>query len=113
MYAPSGLHDTVLLNTFARKLICFGSPPADGTTKTFANDLPVTEVYAIHRLSGDQTSGRTARRGGRSKMPFAKSRSCFASRSRIRSSRAFRSNAINLPSVEKAGDASAAASLVS
>src|SRR6185295_7978034 len=112
MYVPSGLHEIVLLNTFARKLICFDSPPAAGTTKTFENDLPVTDEYAIHLLSGDQTNARVEFKGGRSKTPLASNRSCFESRSNARSSRAPRSNARLFPSGENAGAKSSAASRV-
>src|SRR6185436_13853107 len=112
MYVPSGLHEIVLLNTFARKLICFDSPPAAGTTKTLENDLPVTDEYAIHLLSGDQTNARVELKGGRWNTPLARSRSCFKSRSSTRISRALRSNAMLFPSGENAGAASSAASRV-
>src|SRR6266404_3603780 len=113
MNVPSGLHETVLLKTFARKLICFASPPAAGTNNTFVDDLPLVEVNAIHLLSGDQTNARLELSGGRLNAPLASSRSCFESRSITRSSRASRSNASHFPSGEKLGAASPAASRVS
>src|SRR6266404_1511573 len=113
MYVPSGLQDTVLLNTLARKLICLAAPPATRATHTLVKDFPPVDVKAIHLLSGEKTNERMAPRGARSKIPLASRRSCFESRSMTRSSRASRSNARDFPSGEKAGDASPVAAFVS
>src|SRR5262247_1017953 len=106
MKAPSGLQEIELLKTLARKLTGLLSPPAEGTTETFLKDLPLTDAYAIHLPSGDQTNGRSDMRGGRSKYPVASARSCFDSRSSTLSSFASRSNASILPSGENRGNAS-------
>src|SRR5262249_8366977 len=58
MKVPSGLHDTVLLASFARKLTCLPSPPVEGTTPIFLNIRPEALTYASHLPSGDQSIGR-------------------------------------------------------
>ena len=81
---PSGLHETVLLPPFARKLTGRLSPPVAETTLTFLNNLSPTGMKAIHLLSGDQTNGRLELSGGRSRCARARLRSFFESMSMTR-----------------------------
>src|SRR5262245_282192 len=91
----------VLEYEFARKLIGRVPVPSAATTLTFVKALAPVERNATQRLSGDQTNGGLPANGGRSKAPFASSRSCLAATSRTRISLSPRTKAIDFPSPEK------------
>src|SRR5215213_7842643 len=113
MNDPSGLHETVLLKTFARKLAGWPVPPSTEAMWRFLNWFSPTGRYASHLLSGDQTNGRSEINGGRSKKAVATTRSVFVVISITRNSLPPLINASDLPSGEKRGVESSAPSRVS
>src|SRR5688500_7294715 len=97
---PSGLHESVLEKAFATKLIGCVLLPSAGATFTLVKPFGPVDKNATQRLSGDQTNGGSAAKGGRSNTPRANTRSCFDARSSARISLSPRTNAKNFPSGE-------------
>src|SRR6476646_9789865 len=102
-YVPSGLHEIVPPNSFARNVTWWRSPPAAGLTYTLLNPFAARSTYASQRLSGDHATAPSAVNGARLNVPRAMRRSRLVLRSITRSCVPPRWNATDLPSGEKIG----------